>query len=81
VEETYTAEERQSQIEDARDLRKRWGKTRRDLHPRTLRRAMGVRETLSMEYLRAIVEREYTDPVVSLYLGLDSEKVASWIRI
>jgi hypothetical protein len=41
----------------------------------------GVRETLSMEYLRAIVEREYTDPVVSLYLGLDSEKVASWIRI
>jgi len=76
METPYTAEERESQIEDVRDLRKRWGKTRRELHPRTLLRAMGAQETLSKEYVRAIVEHQYLDPVVSFYLDLDPEKVA-----
>jgi hypothetical protein len=76
MEETYTAAERESQIAGARELRKRRGKTRRELHPRTLLRAMGSADTLSKEYVRAIVEHEYLDPVVSFYLDLDVEKVA-----
>jgi hypothetical protein len=76
METPYTVEERESQIADARELRKRWGKTRRELHPRTLLRAMGAQDILSKEYVRGIVEREYSDPVVSFYLDMDPEKVA-----
>jgi hypothetical protein len=77
MEEIYTAEERESQIQDARDLHKRWGKARRELHPRTLLRAMAAADTLSKEYVRTIVEQEYLDPVVSLHLDLDAEKTGA----
>jgi hypothetical protein len=56
--------------------RKKHGKKWRDLHPRSLLRAMGAQDGVSEEKVRALVETEYTDPVISLYLGLSPEKVA-----
>lgn len=56
--------------------RKKHGKKWRELHPRSLLRAMGAQEGVSEEKLRALVETEYNDPVVSLYLALSPEKVA-----
>src|ERR1700687_4782661 len=37
---------------------------------------MGAQDGLSEHKVRALVETEYTDPVISLYLGLSPEKVA-----
>jgi len=56
--------------------RKRHGKKWRELHPRSLLRAMGAQSGVSEEKVRALVETEYTDPVISLYLELSTEKVA-----
>jgi hypothetical protein len=56
--------------------RKRHGKKWRELHPRSLLRAMGAQSGVSEEKVRALVETEYTDPVISLYLELSAEKVA-----
>jgi hypothetical protein len=56
--------------------RKKHGKKWRELHPRSLLRAMGAQDGISEEKVRALVETEYTDPVISLYLGLSPEKVA-----
>jgi hypothetical protein len=56
--------------------RKRHGKKWRELHPRSLLRAMGAQDGVSEDKIRALVETEYTDPVISLYLGLSPEKGA-----
>ena len=56
--------------------RKKHGKKWRELHPRSLLRAMGSQSGVSEEKVRALVETEYTDPVISLYLDFSAEKVA-----
>jgi Bacterial archaeo-eukaryotic release factor family 10 len=56
--------------------RKRHGKKWRELHPRSLLRAMGAQDGVSEDKIRALVETEYADPVISLYLGLSPEKGA-----
>src|SRR5258705_13157611 len=56
--------------------RKKHGKKWRELHPRSLLRAMGARDGVSEDKIRALVETEYSDPVISLYLNLSPEKVA-----
>ena len=56
--------------------RKRHGKKWRELHPRALLRAMGAQDGVSDDKIRALVETEYSDPVISLYLSLSPEKVA-----
>jgi hypothetical protein len=48
--------------------RRKHGKKWRELHPRSLLRAMGAQSGVSEEKVRALVETEYTDPVISLYL-------------
>ncbi len=55
--------------------RKRHGKKWRELHPRSLLRAMGAQDGVSEDKVRALVETEYTDPVISLYLALSPERV------
>jgi Bacterial archaeo-eukaryotic release factor family 10 len=55
---------------------KKHGKKWRELHPRSLLRAMAAQDGVSEEKIRALVETEYTDPVISLYLRISSEKVA-----
>lgn len=72
----YSAEERERQIADVQNLRKKRGKKWRDLRPRTLLKAMGTPDPVSKELLKRIVEARYSDPVVSLYLRLNPEKVA-----
>jgi hypothetical protein len=56
--------------------RRKHGKKWRELHPRSLLRAMGAQSGVSEEKVRALVETEYTDPVISLYLDFSAEKVA-----
>jgi Bacterial archaeo-eukaryotic release factor family 10 len=56
--------------------RKKHGKKWREIHPRSLLRAMGTQGGVSADKLRALVETEYTDPVISLYIALSSDKVA-----
>ena len=55
--------------------RKKHGKKWRELHPRSLLRAMGAQD-VSEDKVRALVETEYTDPVISLYIALSPNKVA-----
>jgi hypothetical protein len=56
--------------------KKKLGKKRRELHPRDLLRALGAQPGVSEESLRSLIEEKYVDPVVSLYLSLDPQKVA-----
>jgi hypothetical protein len=56
--------------------RRKHGKKWRELHPRSLLRAMGAQSGVSEEKVKALVETEYTDPVISLYLDFSAEKVA-----
>jgi hypothetical protein len=56
--------------------RKKHGKKWRELHPRSLLRAMGTQAAVSEDKIRALVETEYTDPVISLYIALSPDKVA-----
>jgi hypothetical protein len=56
--------------------RKKHGKKWRELHPRSLLRAMGAQNGISEDKIRALVETQYSDPVISLYVGLSPEKVA-----
>ena len=55
--------------------RKRHGKKWRELHPRSLLRAMGA-QAVSEDKVRTLVETEYIDPVISLYIALGPDKVA-----
>ena len=75
VEQEYTAAEREREIQSLRSPKKRHGKTWRELRPRSLLRAVAAQGIYSREQIRQIVETEYSDPVVSLYLGLDPQKV------
>lgn len=57
--------------------RKRHGKKWRELHPRSLLRAMGGPDAISEDKVRALVETEYINPVISLYIALGPDKVAT----
>lgn len=70
-----TADEREEQIAALQAHRKRHGKKWRELRPRTLLRAMAVQEVISLEQIRKMVEKQYSDPVLSLYMRLDPGKV------
>jgi hypothetical protein len=72
VEQTQSNEQQNA---NAQAPRKKHGKKWRELHPRSLLRAMGAQEGVSEDKLRSLVESEYTDPVISLYLALSPEKV------
>jgi hypothetical protein len=61
---------------DSDSHRKKHGKKWREVHPRSLLRAMGAQQAISEETVRALVETEYTDPVISLYIALGADKVA-----
>lgn len=69
---------RQQQIEapSQSSPKRKLGKKRRELHPRTLLRALGAQSGVSEEGLRSLIEEKYVDPVVSLYLTLEPQKVA-----
>lgn len=56
--------------------RKKHGKKWRELHPRSLLRAMGAQNGISEDKVRALVETEYANPVISLYIALGPDKVA-----
>jgi hypothetical protein len=72
----YTAEERARQVAAVQEQRKkRWNYKRRELRPRTLLRAMGRQERISPEWLRDLMEQQYANPVVSLYLTMTGEKM------
>jgi hypothetical protein len=73
---TNSAEDRAPQTGTSQPQRKKHGKKWRELHPRSLLRAMGAQDGVSEDKVRALVETEYTDPVISLYLRLNAEKVA-----
>src|SRR5712671_3288043 len=66
----------QQQSANPQPPRKKHGKKWRELHPRSLLRAMGAQDGVSEDKIRALVESEYSDPVISLYLNLSPEKVA-----
>jgi hypothetical protein len=78
MDQQYSAEEREKQIEGLENLRrkKKHGKKWRELRPRSLLRAMAVQDVVSTEHIKKIVDKEYSDPVVSLYLDLDADKMA-----
>src|SRR5882762_4933754 len=65
----------QQQSANPQPPRKKHGKKWRELHPRSLLRAMGAQDGVSEDKVRALVETEYTDPVISLYLALSPERV------
>jgi hypothetical protein len=56
--------------------RKKHGKKWRELHPRSLLRAMGAQDAISEDKVRALMETEYINPVISLYIALGPDKVA-----
>jgi Bacterial archaeo-eukaryotic release factor family 10 len=64
------------QSSNSESHRKKHGKKWRELHPRSLLRAMGSQDGISEDKVRALVETEYTDPVISLYIALSPDKVA-----
>jgi hypothetical protein len=70
------AQQSAPQNSNSQPQRKKHGKKWREIHPRSLLRAMGERDGISEDRLRALVETEYIYPVISLYLGLNSEKAA-----
>src|SRR6267143_465946 len=77
--ENYTAEQTtqaQQESASAQRPRKKHGRKWGELHPRSLLRAMGAQDGVSEDKIRALVETEYSDPVISLYLNLRPEKVA-----
>lgn len=79
MQENHSAEQTQineQQTANSQPPRKKHGKKWRELHPGSLLRAMGSQDGVSEEKVRALVETEYTDPVISLYLGLGPGKVA-----
>jgi hypothetical protein len=79
MQENHSAEQTQineQQTANSQPPRKKHGKKWRELHPRSLLRAMGSQDGISEDKVRALVETEYTDPVISLYLGLGPGKVA-----
>jgi hypothetical protein len=71
-----SAEDRAPQTGSSQPQRKKHGKKWRELHPRSLLRAMGAQDGVSEDKVRELVETEYADPVISLYLRLNAEKVA-----
>jgi len=64
------------QTSNSQPQRKKHGKKWREIHPRSLLRAMGAQDGVSEDKLRALVETEYVNPVISLYLALSADKVA-----
>jgi hypothetical protein len=56
--------------------RRKHGKKWRELHPRSLLRAMGAQGAISEDKVRALVETGYINPVISLYIALGPDKVA-----
>jgi hypothetical protein len=78
MQENHSAEQTQlteQQSANPQPQRKKHGKKWRELHPRSLLRAMGAQDGVSEDKVRALVETEYTDPVISLYLALTPERV------
>jgi hypothetical protein len=70
------AQQSASRSSNSQAQRKKHGKKWREIHPRSLLRAMGERDGISEDRLRTLVETEYIHPVISLYLGLGSGKAA-----
>jgi hypothetical protein len=78
MQENHSAEQTQlteQQSANPQPQRKKHGKKWRELHPRSLLRAMGAQDGVSEDKVRALVETEYIDPVISLYLALTPERV------
>jgi hypothetical protein len=76
AEQATRAEQQSANPQIRQPQRKKHGKKWRELHPRSLLRAMGAQDGVSEDKIRALVETEYSDPVISLYLSLSPEKVA-----
>src|ERR1700694_177655 len=73
--EGYSLEERESQISLLRQLKKK----RRDqtkLKPPSLVQALREQNTVSVEDIKALVEKEYKSPVISLYINLSGDRAA-----
>jgi hypothetical protein len=78
MEQGYTAEEREHQVAAVQEqAKKRWTYKHRELRPRNLLLAMAQQQRISGQWLREIVEQQYADPVVSLYLTMNAEKAAA----
>ena len=76
IQDTPQAQQTEQQGANSESHRKKHGKKWREIHPRSLLRAMGARDSVSEDKVRALVETEYTNPVISLYIALSSDKVA-----
>lgn len=76
AEQATRAEQQSANPQIPQPQRKKHGKKWRELHPRSLLRAMGAQDGVSEDKIRALVETEYSDPVISLYFSLSPEKVA-----
>ena len=76
MENWYAVEERERQIAVLRQSRKkRQGKGRRHSHPRSLLKSLKGANIVLPQDIRRLAETEYTNPVVSLYLKLNPEKL------
>ena len=72
----YAVEERERQIAVLRQSRKkRQGKEKRHSHPRSLLTFLKGANIVLPQDIRRLAETEYTNPVVSLYLKLNPEKL------
>lgn len=76
IKQTPQAQQTEQQSANSGTHRKKHGKKWREIHPRSLLRAMGAHDSVSEDKVRALVETEYTDPVISLYIALSPDKVA-----
>lgn len=73
----YTEQERAQQVAAVQERAKiRWGYKRRELRPQTLLLALAEQPQVSREWLREIMQEQYTNFVVSLYLNRTPEKIA-----
>ncbi len=71
----YAVEEREKQIAILRDLKKQRRRERQGLPPKSLLEALQQGSSLSREALKGLLEAEYENPVVSLYMQLSPLKV------
>lgn len=78
MEQGYTEQERAQQVASVEEQAKvRWGYKKRELRPQTLLLAMAQQPRVSREWLREIMQEQYANPVVSLYLTRSPQEVAA----
>jgi len=74
----YTEQERAQQVASVQEqAKKRWGYKAREVRPKTLLLALAEQPPVSRKWLRQIMQEQYANPVVSLYLNRTPQEVAA----